>query len=186
MNKLELLMIALGLAMDSFAVSLGAGAHERVRGLRPTFRLWFHFGLFQALLAIVGWFLGAGMAGLIDSWDHWVAFILLGLVGGKMVKEGLAGPPGEPAAEKEDPSRGLLMVSLSVATSLDALAVGISLGVLGVSIWYPGAVIGLVTALLSLLGLRIGQFLGRKLGSWMEVLGGVVLLLIALKILALG
>jgi manganese efflux pump family protein len=186
MSRPELLLIALGLAMDSFAVSLGAGAHERVRGLRPTFRLWFHFGLFQSLLTFVGWSLGVGMAGLIASWDHWVAFILLGLVGGKMVKEGVAGPNGATEVEKEDPSRGLLMVSLSVATSLDALAVGITLGVLGMSIWYPGAVIGLVTALLSLIGLRIGQFLGRKLGKWMEVGGGIVLLLIALKILALG
>jgi manganese efflux pump family protein len=186
MSNLALLIIAVGLAMDAFAVSLGAGAHERVRGFRANFRLWFHFGLFQSLMTIAGWFVGAGMEDLIAAWDHWVAFVLLGLVGGKMMKEGLARPNGPDEEAREDPSRGLRMLSLSVATSLDALAVGISLGILQVRIWYPGIVIGLVTAALSLVGLRIGRLLGDRFGRGMEVTGGILLILIGLKIICLG
>ncbi len=183
MSGLELLLVALGLSMDAFAVSLGAGTHQQVRGLRPAFRLWFHFGLFQSLMTIAGWFVGAGLERMITitAWDHWLAFALLGLVGGKMIKEGFvpAGARGDQAFS--DPSRGLTLVSLSVATSLDALAVGVSLGVLNVAIWQPGIVIGLVTAALSLLGIRLGQWLGEQFGRKMEVVGGCILLLIALK-----
>jgi manganese efflux pump family protein len=186
MSTLELLLIALGLSMDAFAVSLGAGPHERIRGFRATFRLWFHFGLFQSLMTLVGWLAGASLESVIVAWDHWVAFGLLGLVGAKMVKEGLAGPRAEDRDSQKDPSRGLRLLSLSVATSLDALAVGLTLGMLTVPIWYPVVIIGLVTALLSLLGLRIGRVLGDYLGRWMEVAGGMVLLIIALRVVISG
>jgi manganese efflux pump family protein len=186
MMTVQLLAVALGLAMDSFAVSLGAGTHAKVRGFRATFRLWFHFGLFQALMTIAGWFMGASLEKTIAGWDRWVAFGLLALVGLKMMKEGLRPGDGAGSEDREDPSRGLRMLSLSVATSLDALAVGISLGVLAVKIWYPGLVIGLVTALLSLVGLRLGQSLGERFGRGTEVAGGLILILIALKILVVG
>jgi manganese efflux pump family protein len=182
MTTFEILVIALGLAMDAFAVSLGARTHEKVRGWRAGFRLWFHFGLFQSLMTLAGWFTGAGLEKLIARWDHWLAFGLLALVGGKMIKEGFAPANGEKDVQRADPSRGLKMVSLSVATSLDALAVGVTLGVLRVPIWYPGVLIGVVTALLSLLGLQIGQFLGNRFGRRMEMIGGVVLVLIAIRI----
>jgi manganese efflux pump family protein len=177
----EIWLVALGLSMDAFAVSLGAGTHQHVRGLRPSFRLWFHFGLFQSLMAIAGWFVGARLEQLIAAWDHWLAFALLGLVGAKMIKEGLAPENGAASEPTSDPSRGMKLVSLSVATSLDALAVGVSLGVLNAAIWQPGLIIGLVTALLSLIGIRLGQILGDRFGKRMEVAGGVILLLLGLK-----
>jgi manganese efflux pump family protein len=177
----ELMLVALGLSMDAFAVSLGAGTHQQVRGLRPSFRLWFHFGLFQSVMAIAGWFVGAGLESMIAAWDHWLAFALLGLVGGKMIKEGFAPEDGQGSEAASDPSRGLKLVSLSVATSLDALAVGVSLGVFKVAIWQPGLIIGLVTALLSFIGIRLGQFLGAQFGKKMEVAGGFILLVMALK-----
>ncbi len=186
MNSLELSAIALGLAMDAFAVSLAAGTHQKVRGFRATFRLWFHFGLFQSLMTVVGWFAGASLERLLAGKDQWAAFVLLGLVGGKMIKEGLARRGDEAAPEREDPSRGLRMVALSVATSLDALAVGITLGVLELAIWQPAIIIGLVTAFLSLVGLRLGQHLGDRFGRGAEVAGGAVLILIAFKILIWG
>lgn len=176
-----MVLIATGLAMDAFAVSLGAGTHQQVRGWRPAFRLWFHFGLFQSLMTIAGWWLGTGLERIIVRFDHWVAFGLLVWVGGRMVKAGLN---AEPEACGPNPSRGLNMVSLAVATSIDALAVGVSLGVLKVAIWYPSLVIGVVTALLSLVGIRLGSLLGGRFGKRMEVVGGLVLILIALKIFA--
>jgi manganese efflux pump family protein len=181
MSGFELWSVALGLSMDAFAVSLGAGTHQQVHGLRPAFRLWFHFGLFQSLMTIAGWFVGAGLEQVIAAWGHWLALVLLCLVGGKMVKEGFSADNGSDQPAAGDPSRGLKLVSLSVATSLDALAVGVSLGVLNVAIWQPGIVIGLVTALLSLVGIRLGQFLGAQFGKKMEVAGGIVLCLIGVK-----
>jgi manganese efflux pump family protein len=186
MRHLELLAIAVGLAMDAFAVSLGAGTHQKVRGFRAAFRLWFHFGLFQSLMTIAGWLAGSGLEHLLAAWDHWMAFLLLSLVGGKMIHEGWSPPNGPAGKIAADPSRGLKLISLSVATSLDALAVGLSLGLLNQPIWYPGVLIGVVTALLSLVGLQIGQFLGERFGRWAGVAGGCVLLLIALKIFFLG
>lgn len=176
-----MVLIALGLAMDAFAVSLGAGTHQLVRGWRPAFRLWFHFGLFQSLMTILGWWLGNGLERMIVRFDHWVAFGLLVWVGGRMVK---AGMNPEPEACGPNPSRGLNMLSLAVATSIDALAVGVSLGMLKVAIWYPSAVIGVVTALLSLIGIRLGSCLGARFGKRMEIVGGVVLILIAFRIFA--
>ena len=186
MSIFELLLVSLGLSMDAFAVSLAAGTHRHIQGFRPAFRLWFHFGLFQCLMTVAGWFLGAGLGKMIMAWDHWVAFALLSFVGGNMIKEGFA--LAEAASEKKqtDPSRGLNLMSLSIGTSLDAMAVGVSLGMMRITIWEPSAVIGLVTALLSLIGLRIGRYLGGKFGKWMEVIGGIVLLLIALKIVLAG
>jgi putative Mn2+ efflux pump MntP len=186
MSGVELLLVALGLSMDAFAVSLAAGTHQKVRSAGAAFRLWFHFGLFQSLMTVAGWFAGAGLERVIATWDHWVAFGLLTVVGGKMIWEGCR--PGGPEAAKfsNDPSRGLVLVSLSVATSLDALAVGVSLGVLRVAIWQPGVVIGLVTALMSLVGLRVGGLLSARFGRRMEVAGGGVLVLIGLKIVAYG
>jgi len=172
--------------MDAFAVSLSAGTHQKVRPPRAVFRLWFHFGLFQSLMTVAGWFVGAGLEKFIRTWDHWVAFGLLTVVGGKMIWEGWRAAGTEAAKSRGDPSRGLALMSLSVATSLDALAVGVGLGVLGAAIWQPGVVIGLVTALMSLVGLRVGGVLGAKFGRRMEVAGGVVLVLIGLKIAAYG
>jgi putative Mn2+ efflux pump MntP len=181
MGFLEILFIALSMAMDAFAVCLGVGANRQSEGPRPTFRLSFHFGLFQFLLPVIGWFAGLTVAAYIKSYDHWVAFALLAFVGGRMIHSGFS---YNEETTKNDPSRGWTMVLLSVAVSIDALAIGLSLALVNVDIWYPAVVIGIVTGLVSLLGLRIGNGLGRKFGKRMEVLGGIVLILIGLRILA--
>jgi putative Mn2+ efflux pump MntP len=180
MSFIEILMIALGLAMDAFAVSLGAGTSGQAVGRRAAFRLSFHFGWFQFMMPVIGWFLGSRIAPLISTVDHWIAFGLLAFVGGRMIRSGVA--PGEESYSR-DPSRGLTLVMLATATSIDALAIGLSLAMLRVRIWYPSAVIGVVTGGLSLLGLRLGTRLGARFGKGMQVAGGAVLALIGLRIL---
>lgn len=179
MNLLETILLALALAMDAFAVSLGA-AVVLPAGRRPTFRLAFHFGLFQALMPVLGWLAGLGLAGLITSIDHWLAFGLLLWIGGHMLWH--AGKE-EDQSPRRDPSRGWTLMALSVAVSLDALAVGLSLAFLHVRIWTPVLVIGIVTGALSWLGLRLGRRLGRAWGPRMERAGGLVLIAIGLRIL---
>ena len=169
----------MGLALDAFAVSVVAGTLKRTRAPRPIFRLSFHFGLFQFLMPVVGWYGGSLVAHLVSTWDHWVALGLVSLVGGRMVRSGLS---SESESFGTDPSRGWTMVMLAVATSIDALAVGLSLAMLEVNVWYPAIVIGVVTATLSVLGLLAGQRLGAQFGKRMELLGGVILIVIGLRI----
>jgi putative Mn2+ efflux pump MntP len=177
---IEIFLIAVGLAMDAFAVSLIAGAQRRVRGPRATFRLAFHFGLFQFLMPLLGWIAGAKIVDLIAAFDHWIAFGLLAFVGVRMILSG-CGSREEPF--DGDPSRGYTLIALSVATSIDALAVGLSLGVVRLSIWYPAAVIGLVAGGLSLLGVMLGRKVGAAFGKRMEIIGGLILIAIGLRIL---
>ena len=172
--------MAVGLALDAFAVSLGIGTARLATAPRPIFRLSFHFGLFQFGMPVLGWLAGSNVASYIATWDHWLALGLLSVVGGRMIRSGLD-PRPEP--HRVDPSRGVTLVVLSVATSIDAFAVGLSLAMLRVSIWYPSVVIGVVTAGLSLLGLLVGHRLGLRFGKRMEVLGGVILIGIGLKVL---
>ena len=180
MNIFGILLLAVSMAMDAFAVCLGVGTQQNTTGRRPTFRLAFHFGLFQFIMPVIGWFAGMTIVKYIAAYDHWVAFGLLGFVGVRMIRSGL-----DPRAEAQigDPSRGWSLVLLAVATSIDALAVGFSLGLVGVIIWYPAVVIGVVTGLLSWLGLSLGHRLGTRFGKRMEIAGGGVLILIGLRIL---
>jgi manganese efflux pump family protein len=180
MGLLEVIVIAVGLAMDAFAVSLGIGTAGQATGPRPLFRLSFHFGLFQALMPILGWFAGSTFAGLISGFDHWLAMGLLGFVGGRMIRSGL---DPEAAPRACDPSRGGTLLMLCIATSIDALAVGLSLAMLRINILYPSVVIGMVTAFMSLVGLLVGRRLGSSFGRRMEVLGGLLLIGIGLRVL---
>ncbi len=179
MSTLELLGIAVALAMDAFAVSLAAAASGRACGARATFRLSFHFGLFQGLMPLLGWLMGVELAGWVSAWDHWVAFGLLAIVGVRMIRSGR----GTRATFAVDPSRGLMLVMLALATSIDAFAVGLSLAMLGLRIVLPCVTIGVVTAVLSLLGVRLGSVLGSRWGMRMEVVGGVILLFVGVRIL---
>ncbi len=179
MGLVEIIFIAVGLAMDAFAVSLGVGTTRHATGYRASIRMSFHFGLFQALMPIIGWFAGTTIAPLIAAFDHWVAFALLAFVGIRMICSGLR---PETETHESDPTRGFTLVLLSVATSIDAFAVGLSLAMLGVAIWYPVVVIGVVTAFLSLLGCRLGNRLGLRFGKVMEIIGGGVLILIGIRV----
>jgi manganese efflux pump family protein len=180
MGLWEILLVALGLAMDAFAVSLGIGATRYANRPRPIFRLAFHFGLFQALMPILGWLVGTRVVNVVSSVAPWIAMALLAFVGGRMIRAGL---DQESETHRSDPSRGGTLVLLSVAVSLDAFAVGLSLAMLNVSIWYPAAIIGVVTASLALAGLMVGNRLGRVFGKRMEIVGGVILIVIGLRIL---
>jgi putative Mn2+ efflux pump MntP len=171
--------IAVGLAMDAFAVSLGIGTNGQARSVRPVFRLAFHMGLFQGLMAFLGWLGGSSIAGLIGAFDHWLALGLLTFVGVRMIKSG-TGKSEETATV--DPSRGSTLLLLCIATSIDAMAVGFSMAIIGASILWPSLVIGVVTLGLSLIGLLSGAFLGKKFGKRMEVIGGLILLGIGINI----
>jgi putative Mn2+ efflux pump MntP len=176
-----ILLIAIGLAMDCFAVSLGVGTAGTARDRRSTFRLFFHFGLFQAGMTLLGWLAGKTVVSYISTIDHWVAFGLLVFVGVRMIRGGLSKEGLEPAIP--DPSRGMTLVMLSVATSIDALAVGLSLALLEVNVFWSAVLIGGVSAALSLVGLTVGNQLGLRFGKTMEVIGGIILIGIGLRVL---
>ena len=179
MGFAEILLIAGSMAMDAFAVSVGIGTTRMACTPGPAFRLSFHFGLFQFMMPVLGWLAGSRLAWLIQDFDHWVALVLLGFVGVRMIRSGLAAHAEALAC---DPSRGRMLITLSVATSIDAFAVGLSLAMLQVDILYPSLVIGVVTATLSLIGLLIGHRLGEAFGKRMEVLGGLMLIGIGVRI----
>lgn len=181
MDFLTLLGIAVALAMDAFAVALGAGLSLPQLTGRHLFRFGFHFGLFQALMPIIGWLAGVTVRVYIESYNHWLAFGLLSLVGGKMLWEARHTDADRPRGG--DPTKGLTLVLLSIATSIDALAVGLSLAILGVDIWTPALVIGLVAGVLTICGMLLGRRLGQRWETGVEVLGGLVLIAIGVKIL---
>ena len=180
MDAITLLGLALALAMDAFAVALGTGTVlARLTG-RHIFRLGFHFGLFQALMPVIGWLAGQTVVQFISAWDHWIAFTLLALIGARMIHEALN---DDEKPDDRDPTRGASLVMLSIATSIDALAVGFSLSVIGVSIWFPAFIIGLVAGVLTVVGMLAGRRIGDRWGSRLEILGGLVLIAIGARIL---
>lgn len=180
MKLLDIVMIALGLSMDAFAVSIAAGTSSHMSGKRAAFRISFHFGLFQFFMPVIGWISGNAVERIIASVDHWIAFLLLTVVGGRMIKSAFQ---NREDSFKRDPSRGLTLIVLSLATSIDAFAVGMSLAILKVRIWFPSILIGIITGSLSLLGISMGNFLGRSFGKGMEILGGLILITIGIRIL---
>jgi putative Mn2+ efflux pump MntP len=181
MDSFSTVLIALGLAMDCFAVSLCVGTMPMPISRRMAFRITYHFGLFQAGMTVLGWLAGSTLVTLIANVDHWIAFGLLAWVGGRMVISGIKRDDGE-ACFDEDPSRGKSLIMLSIATSIDALAVGLSLALLQVNILTSSLTIGVTSSLLSLLGLFLGNRLSSRFGKRMELLGGVVLILIGVRI----
>lgn len=181
MNQLVLTSIAFGLAMDAFAVAIACSTCLQNITPRQIFRLSFHFGLFQALMPVLGWLAGLSIAEWIASWDHWAVFGLLTLVGIRTIHAAIWGGPED--GDKSDPTRGISLITLSLATSMDAMAVGLSFAFLEVRIWYASALIGVVAASMTILGMLLGSRLGSRFGATMEVLGGVVLIGIGLKVL---
>lgn len=176
----EIALLALSLALDATAVSMAAAAAGWAADGRARFRLAFHFGLFQGLMPLLGWLAGRSLAAGFAAVDHWIAFGLLGWIGVGMLHGGLKADEDSPRA---DPTRGWTLVALSVATSIDALAVGATLAMLGVPIVTPALAIGLTAAALSLVGILVGHRAGRRFGQRLEVAGGLVLIALGLKIL---
>lgn len=171
--------------MDAFAVALATGIRLCVVNRRQSFRLSFHFGLFQFFMPVVGWFFGLSLREYIEAWDHWLAFVLLCFVGGKMIWEAFEKDDEQADAVCVDPTKGLSLILLSFATSVDALAVGLSLALLGAGIWAAAISIGIVCAVLTFVGLQIGRMVSGAsiLATRAELAGGLVLLGIGLKIL---
>jgi len=184
MSIFNVLALSIALAMDAFAVAIAVGISLKIVSLRQTFRLSWHFGFFQAFMPVLGWMLGMKVYSLIQDYDHWAAFILLSFVGGKMLIDAFKGHK-EDADGKKDPTKAMSLVMLSVATSIDALAIGFSISMLEVSIVFPAIVIGLVAIIFTVIGLFLGTKLGSssKLSTYAEIIGGVVLLCIGVNIL---
>ena len=183
MQLVNISAIAVALAMDAFAVSIVAGVSLKDVSFRQTFRLSWHFGFFQALMPVIGWAAGLSIRNYIEKYDHWVAFILLTMVGIKMIREAFQQEKDE--KPQKDPTKGMTLVMLSVATSIDALAVGFSISMLNVSIWLPAVIIGVVDGMFTIIGLQIGKRIGSaaRLSSYAEIAGGIVLFAIGLNIL---
>ena len=181
MTILDLIVLAIGVSMDAFAVSIAKGlATQRLRSRHyASVAMW--FGGFQALMPVLGYFIGARFASVVSSYDHWIAFGLLVLIGGKMLYDTLFGD--DEAEEADADFRFKTMFVLAVATSIDALAVGVSLAFLQANIWWSITLIGLTTAAFSALGLRLGNIFGSRYKRSAEITGGVVLILIGTKIL---
>ena len=178
MDPITLLLIAIGLAMDAFSVSICSGMASQGVKLPYALRIATFFGGFQALMPLLGWLGGIGLRDIIAGFDHWVALALLAFIGGKMIVESLrADCPTDPA-----PLRLGALLVLAVATSIDALAVGLSFSLLQVSITVPIIVIGVVTFVLSLVGVFIGKRVGGLFQSRVQLIGGVILVGIGLRI----
>ena len=177
-----LILIAIGLAMDAFAVSIGKGLSVRKIEPRHTMSVGLWFGGFQALMPLAGYMLGVSFSSLVQNVDHWIAFSLLGLIGVNMIREALGGDECECECVDADFSFRKMLL-LAIATSIDALAVGVSFAFLGVNIWTAVALIGLITMVISMAGLRIGNIFGCRYKSKAEIVGGVVLLAMGCKIL---
>lgn len=181
----ELFLLAVGLSMDAFAVSVCKGLAMKKATLKAeaTCGLW--FGGFQALMPTVGFFLGALFADAIEAFDHWVAFALLAIIGINMLKEALEKKEESGDNPEKDADLSVkTMFLMAVATSIDALAVGISLAMVGsVNIWLAAAFIGICTCLLSALGVKIGNVFGSRYEKKAELAGGVILILLGVKIL---
>lgn len=181
MGILNILLISVGLGMDAFAVSVTSGAAIRRMHIRHALLIAGFFGAFQAIMPYIGWRLGGLAAGFIGEFDHWVAFGLLLIIGGKMIVEAIFGDADE---EPKDPLNLYVLFVLAIATSIDALAVGVTFSFLKVSIYAPILVIGLVTFGMSVTGTYIGNRLGHAFNEKaVEVLGGLILIGIGTKIL---
>jgi len=179
MDVSSVVMIGTGLSLDAFAVSIVSGTIYKQLAIRHILRMAAFFGAFQAVMPILGWSFGLTFRRAIQSYDHWVAFLLLAAIGSKMIYEAAR---MKRAPEQYNPVDLFVLLTLSVATSIDALAVGIALSLLACPIWMAVLIIGLITFVLSCTGVFIGKRLGHFFESKIEVLGGLVLIGIGIKI----
>ncbi len=183
MGLFEILLLAVGLCMDSFAVSLTSGVLLKPFKVGRIFKIATFMAVFQGGMPIIGWLLGVGFQSYIESYDHWIAFALLLFLGSKMIYEGWPQKGEEVQPCCFDPANTRTLIGLSVATSIDALAVGIMFAISSVEILMPASIIALVTFDFSLAGVLIGHRFGRRIHNYAEVLGGVILIGIGVKIL---
>jgi putative Mn2+ efflux pump MntP len=179
MDWFTMTLISVGLAMDALAVSLGVSTSGQIADLRGKVRLAAHFGIFQSGMTALGWLIGETVVQYVQAVDHWLAFVLLGYVAIRLFRSGLS---EDAQAFDVDPSTGRILVLLSVATSIDAFAVGLTIAFLKVPVLLSVLMIGVVAVLLSAVGLFAGTRLGAKFGKRMEIVGGFILLGIGVRV----
>ena len=175
----EISLIAVSLAMDAFAVAVSSGVILKQMKLKHAMRIASFFGFFQALMPVIGWISGRTFYKYICSCEHWIAFVLLSAVGGKMIYEALQ-------SDKEanfDPLNVYVLFMLAIATSIDALAAGVTFSFLNIDIWQSVFLIGTITFIISLIGTQIGKTFGHLFENQLEILGGIILIGIGIKIL---
>ncbi|MCX6258391.1 MAG: manganese efflux pump MntP family protein [Bacteroidia bacterium] len=180
MHYLTIIFIAIGLSFDSFAVSVSSGLIKKDILFRHAVRIAFSLAFFQALMPLIGWFAGSGIKESVKSVDHWIAFTLLGLLGIKMIYESLR---KEKKPSTKDPLNSYYLLGISLATSIDALVVGFSFAFLDFPIIISVLIIGIITFIISMLGILAGKKTGSQFGRKMEILGGIILIATGLKIL---
>ena len=179
MDIISIILIAGGLSMDSFAVSIANGLTIKELNAKRILLISFSLAIFQALMPLAGWFAGIGIEKYIKEIDHWIAFALLTIIGLKMIYEGIK----KNDIKKDSELKILTLIGQSFATSVDAFVVGISFALLNVSIIKPILIIGIITFAFSLIGLQLGKYFGKRLGKTVEIFGGIVLIGIGTKIL---
>lgn len=180
MDIISIFLIAVGLSMDAFAVSVSNGIILKEVHIKQATKTGFFFGVFQAVMPIIGWFAGMTFSNYITSFDHWIAFILLAFIGGNMIYEALKDDEQD---DDKDPNSTKVLLIMAVATSIDALAVGISFAMVDTNIWIPAIIIGCTTFIISTVGVFIGKKVGDLFKKRAEIFGGIILILIGLKIL---
>ena len=178
MQLLETVLLAVALGCDAFAVGMGVGA--RFCHPRQTFRLSFHLGLFQFMMPVFGWFVSRRAPAAVRVWGPWIAFALLFFIGSKMVFESLKGRH-ETEGECVDPTRGLSLIALSVAASLDALGVGFGMGLLGSAMLVPAVCFGVTAGVMTWVSMKLGNRLSTRFGRWIEAGGGLILIALAIE-----
>lgn len=179
MELFEIIFIGIGLAMDAFAVSVCKGLSMKKINWKKATIIALYFGIFQALMPVIGYFLGSSFSVLVEKVDHWIAFILLAIIGGNMIKESR----DDELEKRNDRVDFKTMIVLAIATSIDALAIGVTFAFLNVNLILSISIIGIVTFLLSLFGVVIGNKFGDKFQNKAELAGGIILIIIGLKIL---
>jgi manganese efflux pump family protein len=184
MSFITLFLLAIALAMDAFAVSITNGISIKNIKIRHAVLIALFFGVFQAAMPVLGWLLGKTFSNFIANYDHWVVFAILAFIGIKMIHEALRGR--NVCSQAEDFIKIPVLFALAIATSIDALAVGISFSFMKLGILFPVIVIGIITFILSFIGVYIGKKLGNLFGRRMEIAGGLILIIIGLKILLTG
>lgn len=178
MDLISIVLIAIGVSMDAFAVAIGKGLNMKKIDYKWSLTIALFFGVFQALMPLIGWFLGGQFSNYINGYDHWIALILLAIIGGKMIYESR-----DKDCEMKCKQNNLKeLVVLSIATSIDALAVGLAFAIMDIDIYLSSLVIGIITFSLSFVGVIIGNKVGCKFKSSAEVFGGVILIFIGFKI----
>ena len=179
MELFEIIVIGIGLAMDAFAVSICKGLSMKKIDWKKALIIALYFGAFQALMPVVGYFLGSTFSSFVQSVDHWIAFILLAIIGGNMIKDST----DDEVEKRNDKVDVKTMIMLAIATSIDALAVGVTFAFFKVNLLFSISVIGIITFVLSFFGVIIGNKFGDKFQNRAELAGGIVLITIGLKVL---